>query len=445
MLTIARRKIIPLIILLLMTLMYFLPELTMFSRYLGNEISRAVNNTKYYIELVSPGHSEYNFPEKPVIVYKTNLEQEKLDLAKSTISVFSQEYGRYTFNFQTEHFKFEEKDGLTYITYTQKEAIPYYYTTYIDFEVIDTDGGQYYSNIYSTRTDNFFDYFISRHSFYLQYLIWFFAIFGTSIKGIPWTIVYDSKTKQPVSAAIVRIFKDGRLYNTLISDVNGVVRIHFDKGDYKMQVLKEGYIFPSILKPLKQDGEYADLYYGQVIKVTAQSQVLKCGIPIDSTSINREGITRGLVSATVSNLVLLNPYFIAIVTILQVVVWPDYIYSWFTLVVATILIVLQYLLVKKTYGTPGRVIDEMAVPVPGIKVVLYEADWNKAVTYQITDERGEYEFVVPRKKYYIKIENPDFVLVDADDEGKLFIDEPPNGKKTMRINDRIVVKRSGTK
>lgn len=100
----------------------------------------------------------------------------------------------------------------------------------------------------------------------------------------PWGIVYDSQTKIPVQAALIRVFdkESNRLLETKTTDENGRFSLIVKPGKYFIEVQKEGYHFPSRLITTQDQEYFPNVYRGELIKSQGDTMVINVSIPIDS-------------------------------------------------------------------------------------------------------------------------------------------------------------------
>lgn len=98
-----------------------------------------------------------------------------------------------------------------------------------------------------------------------------------------WGVVYNSITKQGTNLAAVRLMdaQTGRVLQTRITDENGRYFFHVKPGDYRIEAVKAGHVFPSLVaKDLTEDNEYLDVYHGTPVHVENETD-LTLNIPLD--------------------------------------------------------------------------------------------------------------------------------------------------------------------
>ena len=79
-----------------------------------------------------------------------------------------------------------------------------------------------------------------------------------------WGVVYDSVTKAPITKAIVRIYSEGKIVGSYVTNTYGIFTTPTLKtGNYTLQITHPEYIFPSEIVQSSVDGKYKNIYYGQ--------------------------------------------------------------------------------------------------------------------------------------------------------------------------------------
>ena len=109
------------------------------------------------------------------------------------------------------------------------------------------------------------------------------SLLGFRKKRRYWGTVYDSKTKQPIDPAIVKLIniQNHKVIDTSITDLAGRYGFLVLPGKYYITVHKTHYAFPSNIAPDKQDLIYDNLYHGEVIEIVNESNVVTPNIPMD--------------------------------------------------------------------------------------------------------------------------------------------------------------------
>ena len=232
-----------------------------------------------------------------------------------------------------------------------------------------------------------------------------------------WGVVYDSLRKVPVDLAIVRLLdaQSKRVVKSQVTDKEGRYLFIAKPGTYLIDVRKEGFVFPtSHLSAQKRDGEYLDLYHGEVIDVREADAAVAANIPVDPAGeavktpakLKWERLGRRLMHG-VSILGL-------IVAIVIAAVDPS---AW-TISVAVVQIVVFLLFVRLAIPSRpkswGIVYDHRTRrPLTNAIVRIFDPKYNKLLETQVTDSRGRYAFLVGPSQYYTTYEKNGYTKVEV--------------------------------
>ncbi len=248
---------------------------------------------------------------------------------------------------------------------------------------------------------------------YLQYLFTAPFLFFARRKRRAFGIVYNAGTKLPVDLAIIRLFSSPahKLIRTVVTDQKGQYLLAIAAGTYTLEVIKPGFTFPSaILAGKKDDGNYLDVYTGQVLTVTDAEATISANIPLDPTVpvalpthhharlIRLFRVTQQIVA--ISGIVL---------SLLVLIITPTI----FTAIMAAIQIIVYLFIrrlarVRKPKGW-GIVYDAVnKKPVTNTVVRLFEPVYNKLIETVLTDRFGRYAFLVGPSQYYVSYNKPGY-------------------------------------
>lgn len=461
------KRLIPTILFIALTVWYFLPELQIMYKsaisYVNSncilENIKKEKCTRTNVKIISDNNINIAFENPPEFTFSINKHINELDLKRSTIQIYGnpKSVGTQEQKEKSKHNIFqgtatmvvvpltiqnttiEEKENETIFTYRYPIDVPLGSTIYANIDFIDKSGKLYHNYIFASRDPDGFSLFISGYSYYILYLIWFFAIFGGSMKRTSWGIVYNSQTKQPINRAIVRIFKDSHLIQTIVTGPTGVIFTKLDIGEYIIYVTHPKYTFPSKIFPLINDGEYKNLYYGTKVKIGKPKSHLKFNIPMDpKDTYVKPKFFLNTASATLSTIDNFNPYIVGFVALAQITIWPTYLETWVLALIGGILVTVQQLVRAIQYNEPGIIVDLEGNPIQGVKVDLYDSEWDKLVESKVTDEQGNYEFLVPNKDYYIIISGEEYKIQG---EERVTLLKETKKTKNRYINSKIFVTR----
>ncbi len=225
-----------------------------------------------------------------------------------------------------------------------------------------------------------------------------------------WGVVYNSLSKLPIDLAIVRLLdaKTGRVVRSAVTDKDGRYFFIVQAGTYKMIAVKTSYVFPSdVLRGMKEDAKFIDLYHGEIIEVTKETTIT-ANVPLDPVSVEKtprrillEGIARRLQKS------------LGVITILAMAVatalspTP----TMFAMFGAN---VIMYLLFRRLSITRkpknwGIVYDDKSKkPLSNVVARIFDTRFNKLLETQVTDVRGRYAFLVGQNTYYVTFEKPGY-------------------------------------
>lgn len=262
--------------------------------------------------------------------------------------------------------------------------------------------------------------------------VYFFvlSLFGIRAKGEPWGRVYDSKTKIPISRAVVRLYsEDGELMSTAVTDENGVFNFEAEPGKYKLEVRCPNNIFPSKIVKGSTDGTKKNIYRGGVYEIKSDEKVVKVNIPIDPEDMSG-GVTetlRSLWSMLKSILVVINPILLVLGAFIAFNVYVQ-IGGWINLVSGIINVIFLAWHLYMNWRERirwGVVVNLDGKRLSGVKVGLYEKKYGKLIEEQITDEKGRFRFIVVGGEYLMKPVGSGYVI-----DERMYRSGYPVGRKT---------------
>ena len=230
---------------------------------------------------------------------------------------------------------------------------------------------------------------------------------GFKKKNIPYGIVYNSKTKEPLSMVVVRIFdKSGSLVNSSVTDGKGRFMTRLEDGEYTLSASKGGFLFPSKTITSKVDHPLTHVYSGS-LTVKEDDIDVEVAVPMDpvdmDTSAKRGVVFRRVLS---NGIVFLNLVILLVGIVVSVFIsikQP----STFNLVIPTIYIIPLSIVLYPLVGKKNKywcVVDEEGKPLVDVSVFLKDSDYGRILQKRVTDEQGRYRFVVDKGNYEIGIE-----------------------------------------
>jgi uncharacterized repeat protein (TIGR01451 family) len=240
----------------------------------------------------------------------------------------------------------------------------------------------------------------------LAYLQFFatqpFLLFGRK-KRERWGSVYDSITKRPITLAIVRLFdaKTSKLVATRVTDRQGRYSFIAEPGEYRLEVTKVGYKFPTeVMAGMKEGEKFMNLYHGDTFVVT-EKKVLNFNIAVDPDNAPEPA------AAVLKKFKLLKwQYAIAVfgpvASATSFAIEPN---MW---VLALFIGQVFLLYMFRKMAMPPK-LDNWGV-VAGLKkneplknaiVRIFDTKYNKLLETQVTDKEGRYGFLVGKNVYQV--------------------------------------------
>ncbi|MDQ7815378.1 MAG: carboxypeptidase regulatory-like domain-containing protein [Patescibacteria group bacterium] len=260
----------------------------------------------------------------------------------------------------------------------------------------------------------------------LAYLQYFFTqpilLFGRKRRK-KWGVVYNSLSKQPVDLAIMRLthFETKLVMQTSVTDKAGRYRFLVKPGNYLIEVVKPGYVFPTeYLKGKAEDVEFLDLYHGDKLESPSDG-VLAFNVPIDP--ITREETPRRIFFKKSLQLIRHGVAFMGIpVGMIILIITPSVPNALLLVSQVGIYLLFRRLALPIRPKSWGIVLDSKTKkPLANVIIRIFDKKFNKLLETQVTDRNGKYGFFVKRNIYYVTAEKPGFkkyVSPDIDLSGK---------------------------
>jgi len=248
---------------------------------------------------------------------------------------------------------------------------------------------------------------------YLQYLFTSFLLFFGRKKRNAYGIVYNAISKVPIELAIVRLYRvtDGRLVKTAVTDPDGRYSLAATPGNYRLEVIKTGYIFPSqYLEGVKADGKYLDVYLGQLLEVTEDEAVVAANIPLDPSQADAFHAPRALAFKRFARALQVIAAPVGVVlSIIVCIISPSVFAGVMVGVQVFVLLLVMRLAKPKRPKGWGIVYDEVTQqPVGNAVIRVFEPRYNKLVETALSDSLGRYSFLLGPNEYYITYNKPGY-------------------------------------
>lgn len=224
-----------------------------------------------------------------------------------------------------------------------------------------------------------------------------------------WGIVYNALTKMPSDLATVRLVdsQSGRVVQSQVTDQLGRYQFFAKPGEYRIEVSKPEFQFPAeYLKGKTEDGKYADLYTGDVLRPVAAS-ALSYNTPLDPIGVDKpadelvKAARKKYVAAVLGSAGL-------VVTAVSFVVSPTLLVGGFLVLHIGSHFMFRRIAAPKKPETWGVISDTAGAPIAQAVVRVFDKQYNKLLDTQVTDEKGRYAFLVGKNDYYLMVEKSGF-------------------------------------
>ncbi len=215
-------------------------------------------------------------------------------------------------------------------------------------------------------------------------------------------IVFDSVTGLPVDRATVSL-RDlhGQLVRTVVTEKDGRYRLMAPKGEYRVEVVKAGFTYPSVhFHKQKENAIYDNLLPTDHIVIKDHGAITK-NIAMDHVEKRGIGTTLG------KNLVLPKgvQVGIAVLSPLMAVGMALLHSSWtiWTLFACYIIALVNRLFSFSPPQPPFGTVRDAATgePMQGVVVRILNSKFNKLLETQVTSPKGRYAFIIDAGAYRI--------------------------------------------
>lgn len=234
-----------------------------------------------------------------------------------------------------------------------------------------------------------------------------------------WGVIYNALSKQPIELAVVRLLHaaSGVVVQTRITDAQGRFSFLAPPGQYRVQVMKPTYTYPSAyLKEEKEDGDFLDLYHGEVITVK-DGALLTPNIPVDP-QVKEETPAKILWRNRLRHAQSLLGVLGTVVSIGAFMIAPSLVTGGlFALQIGSYALFRRLALPPKPKGWGITYDADSKRPLERAVVRVFDKKFNKLLETQVTDQKGKYAFFAGKGLYYITAEKlgyEKFVSSDID-------------------------------
>lgn len=280
--------------------------------------------------------------------------------------------------------------------------------------------------------------FLSLPIFLFQFFLNLITLIGIRKRGKLLGYVYDSKTKEPISQAIVRVYdQNGKLVWTDVTDDKGLFELALNDGKYTIKVSARNYEFPSKVIYGNSDYPLENVYHGEEFEVI-DGEIPEFSIPLDAMDMS---LLESFITSVSSRLRVIYKVFTVLLFVFGLI-FSVYIYykykTWFNFFIVLLYIPSFVLVIRvlfKRKAKYGIVRNEEGNPLEGVSIGLRDVEFDMVVSKRVTDKKGRYRFVAERKDYQVEILETGYELVSIEDNK---LEELSDGSLLIALN--IVVK-----
>ncbi len=250
-------------------------------------------------------------------------------------------------------------------------------------------------------------------------ITWLLQLLGVRKRRLPWGVVYDAVTKEPIALAIVRVFDLGtsRMVETQVTDRTGRFGVMLGSGAFRLEVTKGSYTFPSKIITGNEDNQWSNVYHGGPTKLQPDASVITVAIPLDPVEEKRPSAKQRLAgvvyelrrafrliapaltwTGTASGIILAA----ASPTRMNIAIGIVYL----------VLALLDNLARPKSLKPWGQVIDAATGNALALAAVdLIDVKYNKLLKSRLTDTQGRFAFFPPPGQYRLQARKEGYEMV----------------------------------
>lgn len=224
-----------------------------------------------------------------------------------------------------------------------------------------------------------------------------------------WGTVYDSKTKRPLDPVYVILYdKEGNKVDSKVTDINGRYGFLSKKGEYRIEVIKTDYKFPSkILEGHTKDYLYNHLYFGETFDIKNDKELIKYNIPMDPIRVNWNEVEKRKYTK-------FNPIWESIKRrFFKYAPWIALCISTFVLiaeitfwdfVLTSFYYVMFFATIKGKSTNYGQILYKKNEYAPYAKIsIRYKSRPERELFNYTTDNKGRYYIITDKNKYIVLI------------------------------------------
>ncbi len=230
--------------------------------------------------------------------------------------------------------------------------------------------------------------------------------------------VYDSITKQPLGLAVLRIYNKAtnKLVATKVSDKFGRYDLLLEPGEYRIEVKKPNFTFPSKIVTSGPDGAHVTIYNHEQGLVSTEGSFSVPDIPVDPVNAKRQFGLANILKKFWMMLQKIGHYLAlpvllvgSIASVMTLVAIPESLVNWLLAGMYIFLLILQLNLrpkVEKAWGVVYDLTTSAVLPLTTIQLI--DPEYGKVVNSRLTDYEGRFAFLPQPGKYLVKASKPGY-------------------------------------
>lgn len=252
---------------------------------------------------------------------------------------------------------------------------------------------------------------------YLQFLFTQPILLFGRRKKKRWGVVYNSLTKQPVEFVVVRLvhYESRLIVQTRVTDKHGRYVFYPKPGNYILEVSKPGFIFPTqYLMDEHEDGEYVDLYHGEMIALS-ESAPIAFNIPIDPITAQDtpRRVIYGQILRHLQHSIALIGVLLALIAL---VISPTWLMAIVFLGQLAFYLLFRRLALPSKAKPWGLIFDKATgKPIRNAVVRIFDKKFDKLLETMVSDDKGRYGFFADKNIFYITVEKPGYAKLKTGD------------------------------
>ncbi|OGH64773.1 MAG: hypothetical protein A2821_01310 [Candidatus Magasanikbacteria bacterium RIFCSPHIGHO2_01_FULL_41_23] len=246
----------------------------------------------------------------------------------------------------------------------------------------------------------------------LRYLFGQPALLARRRKRKSWGVVYNSFSKLPVDLATIRLIeeKTGRVLASQVTDFNGRYFLSADQGQYRLEIIKPGFVgFSEHLKEKDEDTAFVNLYHGEAFFSSQEQFEINYNIPFDP--VVEEKPTVRILRDKFREKIQYAFSFVGLgASVMSFVATPGFFTAGFVFLHIGLFVIFYVLGNKKlppSWGVVRDLVDKS--PIGRVVVRVFDSAYNKLVNTAVTDSKGRYAILIGPSMYYASYEKDGFV------------------------------------